>query len=114
MRGDGFCSIRRHALSLTETNANPGGSISAFCDPVTHTSMCQSSVRHSVTPRPLMASTISTAGVGATSLPKAAMSLRTPVAVSLSVAVTAAASGCLASASASCSGGQAGHRARSR
>ena len=84
-----FLSICAQALSLTETNANPGGSISAFCDPVTQISTFQSSVRHSITPRPLMASTMKTAGVLATSLPNASISLRTPVAVSLRVAQTA-------------------------
>ena len=66
-----FASIFVHALSLTDTYARPGGSISAFCEPVTFTSMCQSSVRHSITPRPLIVSTISTAGVVATILPNA-------------------------------------------
>ena len=50
-------SMAAHALSLTDTNARPGGSMSAFCDPVTHRSMCQSSVRHSTHPSALMAST---------------------------------------------------------
>ncbi len=99
-----FLSISAHALSLTETNARPGGSISAFCDPVTHTSTCQSSVRHSTTPRPLIASTTNTIGVFAAILPNAAMSLRTPVAVSLRVAKTAFASACCLIACSSCSG----------
>ncbi len=54
-----------------------------------------------------MVSTISSAGVFATSLPKARMSLRTPVEVSLSVAKTAPASGWSASAFSSKAGGTA-------
>src|SRR5262249_53520872 len=93
-----------HAFSLTDKKARPGGIMSAFCDPVTQTSTCQSSVRHSMTARPLMASTSRTAEVGATSLPNAAMSWPTPVEVSLSVEQTATASGWAFIACASCSG----------
>ena len=77
-----LASIFCLALSLTETNASPGGSISAFCDPVTHTSTRQSSTRHSIATSPLMPSTHSTAGARATISPNALMSWATPVEVS--------------------------------
>src|SRR5439155_16021282 len=71
---------------------------------VQHTSIFHSSVRHSIAPRPLTASTSSRLGVSATILPNAAMSWPTPVEVSLSVEHTATAFGWSASAVASCSG----------
>ena len=74
--------------------------MSAFCEPATHTSTCQSSVFRSVAPRPLMASTTSTAGVAATTSPIALMSLTTPVDVSLNCTNTALMAGSLASAAA--------------
>ena len=82
-----------HALSLTERNARPGGIISAFCEPVQLMSICQSSVRHSIAPKPLIASTMCSAGVLPMILPKAATSCPTPVEVSLKVEQTATASG---------------------
>ncbi len=100
----GVASIFFQALALTDTNARPGGSISAFCEPVTQTSMFQSSTRHSIAPSPLIPSTTRSASVLATSLPNAAMSWPTPVLVSLSVANTAFASGFLPRASARRSG----------
>ena len=81
-RGWGFLSITCHALSLTATNARPGGTINAFCEPVTQMSIRQSSVRHSMAPRPLIASTTRMAGVLAMISPKDSMSWATPVAVS--------------------------------
>ena len=45
------------AFSLTLTNAKPGGSINAFCEPVTTTSKPQASVLMSKTPNAVMAST---------------------------------------------------------
>jgi len=57
--------------------------MSAFWEPATQMSTCQSSVFRSVAPRPLIASTTRIAGVFATIAPIALMSLTTPVDVSL-------------------------------
>src|SRR4029077_4132936 len=78
------------ALSLTLTNARPGGSISAFCDPVITTSIPHSSVLMSNTPRAVMASTTSIVSpYGFTISARALMLCATPVEVSLACTYTA-------------------------
>ena len=72
--------------------------MSAFWEPATQMSTCQSSVLRSVAPRPLMASTTRIAGVFATMSPMALMSLSTPVEVSLNCTYTALIAGSAASA----------------
>ncbi len=78
--------------------------MSAFCEPATHTSTCQSSVGRSVAPSPEMASTTRIAGVLATISPMALMSLTTPVEVSENCTYTALMAGFLARAAAMSAG----------
>src|SRR3982074_3294500 len=79
------------AFSDTALKLRPGGSISAFCEPPTDTSMPQASCSYSCEPRPEIVSTINSAGCFTRS-----MALRTssgwvtqPVDVSLCTTITA-------------------------
>src|ERR1700730_15399570 len=90
-RIDGLALAAATAFSDTALKLRPGGSISAFCEPPTDTSMPQASCSYSCEPRPEMVSTINSAGCLARS-----MALRTsrgwvtqPVEVSLSTTMTA-------------------------
>jgi hypothetical protein len=79
------------AFWLTHKTASPAGSISPFCEPLTQMSTPHASMRKSMLASELTASTKSSAGCFAASIARrtAAMSLVTPVAVSLCVASTA-------------------------
>src|SRR5260370_11854377 len=90
-RLDGLALATVSALSDTALKLRPGGSISAFCEPATDTSMPQASCSYSCAPMPEMVSTISSAGCFVRS-----MALRTssgwvtqPVEVSLCTTMTA-------------------------
>src|ERR1700688_498389 len=90
-RIDGLALATASAFSDTALKLRPGGSISAFCEPPTDTSMPQASCSYSCEPRPELVSTINSAGCFARS-----MALRTssgyvtqPVDVSLCTTITA-------------------------
>src|SRR5436309_206334 len=61
-RIDGLALATASALSDTALKLRPGGSISAFCEPPTDTSIPQASCSYSCEPTPEMVSTISSAG----------------------------------------------------
>ena len=90
VRGSLAVSTAAIALSEKPTIARPAGSMKPFCEPVTATSTPHSSKRKSIEAIELTPSTKSSAGWEAASIARltAAMSERTPVAVSLWVAST--------------------------
>src|ERR1700716_3347413 len=89
-RIDGLALATASAFSDTALKLRPGGSISAFCEPPTDTSIPQASCSYSCEPRPEIVSTINSAGCFTRS-----MTLRTargcvpqPVDVSLCTTIT--------------------------
>ena len=79
------------AFWLAQMMPRPAGNIRPFCEPLTHKSTPHSSMRKSILPSELTASTISSAGwsQASSAARTAAMSEVTPVAVSFCVASTA-------------------------
>src|SRR6202163_267051 len=90
-RIDGLACATASAFSDTALKPRPGGSISAFCEPPTDTSMPQASCSYSCEPRPEMVSTINSAGclVRSIALRTSSGWVTQPVDVSLCTTMTA-------------------------
>src|ERR1700737_1582886 len=87
----GLAFATASALSDTALKPSPGGSISAFWEPPTDTSMPQASCSYSIEPRPEMVSTINSAGclVRSIALRTSSGDVTQPVEVSLWTTITA-------------------------
>src|SRR3981189_1270765 len=90
-RIDGLALAAANAFSDTALKLRPGGSISAFCEPPTDTSMPQAWCTYSCEPRPEIVSTISSAGCFVRSMAVRTSSgwVTQPVDVSLCTTITA-------------------------
>src|SRR6201985_1492039 len=100
-RIDGLALAAASAFSDTALKLSPGGSISAFCEPPTDTSIPQASCSYSCEPTPEMVSTISSAGcfVRSSALRTSSGWVTQPVEVSLCTTLTALILCCLSAAS---------------
>src|ERR1700682_2343457 len=90
-RIDGLALATASAFSDTALKLRPGGSISAFCEPPTDTSLPQASCSYSCEPRPEIVSTINSAGCFVRSIALRTSSgwVTQPVDVSLCTTITA-------------------------